>query len=93
VVETVEIVGAIAVLAAFAASQAQVLGTQTLTYLALNFLGSFTLAVIAWHQSQWGFLLLEGAWALVSAWGLSRKLRTRRGSRDPRHVPTDDFAD
>ncbi|HVV57323.1 MAG TPA: hypothetical protein VHC45_03095, partial [Gaiellaceae bacterium] len=54
--------------------QAQVLGTQTRTYLTLNFAGSFLLAAIALIQSQWGFLLLEGAWALVSAWALLRGL-------------------
>jgi len=78
---TVEIAGAIAVLLAFAASQAQLLGTRTLTYLSLNFVGSFALALIAWKQSQWGFLLLEGAWALISVWGLLTRLAAFRRPR------------
>jgi hypothetical protein len=46
-------------------------------YLALNLVGSGLLAVLAWHEEQWGFLLLEGVWALVSLWGLIQVLRGR----------------
>jgi hypothetical protein len=45
-------------------------------YLALNLVGSAVLAVLAWHEDQWGFLLLEGVWALVSVWGL---IQVQRG--------------
>ena len=50
-------------------------GLNTLTYLVLNLVGSAVLAVLAWHEEQWGFLLLEGAWALISLWGLIQVLR------------------
>jgi hypothetical protein len=90
VTEAAEIGGALAVLAAFVASQMQILGTQTLTYLVLNFAGSFTLAAIAWDQRQWGFLLLEGAWAAVSAGAFSRQVRTTvKESRSLRVPHTD----
>jgi len=29
--------------------------------------GSFVLAVIAWVDERWGFLLLEGVWSIISA--------------------------
>ena len=47
-------------------------------YLVLNLIGSAILAVLAWYESQLGFLLLEVVWALVSAWSLGQVLRGRQ---------------
>ena len=68
--QLVQIVGALLILAAFAAVQFDRMRPDSRLYLALNLVGSAILAVLAWHESQWGFLLLEGVWAIVSAWGL-----------------------
>jgi hypothetical protein len=40
--------------------------------LLLNLVGSAVLAVLAAHERQAGFLLLEACWAAISAWGLVR---------------------
>jgi hypothetical protein len=79
--QLVQIVGALLILAAFAAVQFERMRPDSRLYLALNLVGSAILAVLAWHESQWGFLLLESVWALVSAWGLAAALRTKPQAR------------
>lgn len=73
--QLVQIVGALLILAGFAAVQFERMRPDSRLYLTLNLVGSAILAVLAWHESQWGFLLLEGVWAIVSAWGLATTLR------------------
>jgi hypothetical protein len=36
----------------------------------LNAAGAAVLTVVAYEEEQWGFLLLESVWTLVSAWGI-----------------------
>ena len=73
--QAVQIVGALLILAAYAAAQFHRLDQDSRTYLVLNLVGSAILAVLALHEEQWGFLLLEGVWALVTAYSLYRVLR------------------
>ncbi len=68
--QVIQIVGALLILAAFAAVQFDRMRPDSRLYLALNLVGSAILAVLAVAASQWGFVLLEGVWAVVSAWGL-----------------------
>jgi hypothetical protein len=70
--QLVQILGSLLVLTAFAAAQRGALSTDTRAYLTLNLIGSVVLTILAAHEQQWGFLLLETVWALVSAWGLAR---------------------
>lgn len=72
--DILEIVGAIMILGAFALAQFRVLNVQSYPYLLLNVIGSGILAIIAALSQQWGFLLLEGGWALVSLWGCITRL-------------------
>jgi len=76
--QVVQILGALAILAAFVAAQLGVFDVRSRTYLWLNFLGALVLAIVAWQERQWGFLLLEGVWTLVSAWSLAALVRLRR---------------
>ena len=73
--QAVQVVGALVILAAFAAAQARRLDVRSRTYLVLNVVGAGALALDAWRERQWGFLLLEGVWALVAAFGLVREVR------------------
>ncbi len=81
--QLVQLVASLAVLVAFAAGQRGVLAPSSRAYLALNLAGSAVLAVLAAHERQWGFLLLESCWAVVSGWGLLAR-GGRRGSRAAR---------
>jgi hypothetical protein len=74
--QLVQIIGALLILTAFAAVQFDRMRPHSQLYLVLNLVGSVVLAFLAWVESQWGFLLLEGVWAMVSAWGLATTLRT-----------------
>ena len=75
--QAVQIVGALLILLAYGAAQFGLLDQHSRVYIVLNLVGSAVLAVLAWHEEQWGFLLLEGVWALVSLWGLIQVLRGR----------------
>jgi hypothetical protein len=73
--QLVQIFGALLILAGFVAGQAAVLRVDSRPYLWLNLVGSLVLTVDAWRGRQWGFVLLEAVWAVVSAWGLVTRRR------------------
>ncbi|HEX6026693.1 MAG TPA: hypothetical protein VFZ00_32140 [Solirubrobacter sp.] len=75
--QAVQIFGALLILAGFVAAQAGLLRAESRPYLWLNLLGAVILTADAWRGRQWGFVMLEGVWALVSAWGLVRGRRVR----------------
>jgi hypothetical protein len=81
VLQIVSVLGALAILLAYAANQFRLIGPMNLSYALLNFAGSLVLAVVAVFEVQWGFILLEVVWALVSLWGIITILR---GSASPR---------
>ena len=77
-IQAVSAAGAILILLPFAASQFGKLTTQSLAYQLMNLIGSAALTAVAVIESQYGFILLEGTWALVSAAGLARVLGRAR---------------
>ena len=77
-VQLVQIVGSLLILVPFGLAQLGRLSACSRPYLILNLAGSMVLAADAAIGSQWGFLLLEGAWAVMSLAGLARA-RNRQG--------------
>ncbi len=73
--QAVQVLGSLLILSGFALAQLGRLDQKSLVYLALNLLGSAVLSVEAVLERQWGFLLLEGVWALVSAASLAGAAR------------------
>lgn len=73
----VELLGAACILSAFTLAQLGRLKTSSLPYLVLNVAGAGILAVVAAVDGDIGFLVLEGVWTAVSAYGLLRLLLRR----------------
>ncbi|WP_300682628.1 hypothetical protein [Nocardioides sp.] len=72
----IQIGGSLLVLIPFILVQLGRMTPSSLLYIWLNLIGSGVLAADALHGHQWGFLLLEGTWALVSAYSLISKKPT-----------------
>jgi hypothetical protein len=68
--QIVQIAGALLILAGFILTQGNVLDADSHLYLVLNLTGATILAVLAFQAQRWGFVLLEGVWALVALVGL-----------------------
>ena len=83
--QLLQILGAVLVLAAYAAAQLRLLDARSFVYGLLNLAGSAILVLLALDSRQWGFLLLEGTWAVISLWAVLALLRRSRArSRGPR---------
>ena len=71
--QIVQVLGSLLILSAFVAVQRGRLSTRSRLYLTLNLVGASVLTVLAAHERQLGFLLLESVWALVAAHALLRR--------------------
>ena len=68
-----QLFGAILIVSAFALSQTGRLDARSYLYILLNLIGGAVLAVLAYQQARWGFVLLEGTWTLISLVSLVMK--------------------
>ena len=70
--QSVQLIGAVLILIPFAAVQLKRMRTESVPYQLMNLLGSAVLTATAAQQAQYGFVLLEGTWAIMSLVGLAR---------------------
>jgi hypothetical protein len=80
----ISVLGALAILVAYAANQFGWIKPSQLSYTVANFVGAGILTVVAVVDRQVGFVLLQGGWTLVSLWGIITILRGDARKGDPR---------
>lgn len=74
-IQIVSVVGSLLILLAYTANQTGRMTADQAIYSLVNLLGAGILAVVALLEEQWGFLLLEGVWSVVSLAALVRAWR------------------
>ncbi|MCA9864013.1 MAG: hypothetical protein R2853_04640 [Thermomicrobiales bacterium] len=72
-----QLLGAVLIVSAFALSQTGRLDARSSLYIMLNLVGGAILAVLAYQQARWGFVLLESTWTLISLISLIMKSQGR----------------
>jgi hypothetical protein len=80
--QTIQMLGAVIVLAGFVANQRMGLSSDAALFLLANALGTAILTACAAVNHDLGFTVLEGTWAIVSTLSLIRAVRRDR-SRIP----------
>ena len=73
--QVISMVGALMVLGAYFTYQRGWLGKEHRLYSAMNAVGAGLLCWVALADGRWGFVLLEGAWTLMSLPALIRPPR------------------
>ena len=81
--QIMQMVGAVLILAGFILSQKSLLDANSYLYLILNLAGAAILTVLAFQAQRWGFVLLEGVWALVALVGLFLRLAGKEPAATP----------
>lgn len=71
-IQVISLLGSLVILSAYVAGQRGWLNPHRRSYALANFVGAGVLAIVALVERQWGFLVLEGTWALVSAYSSIR---------------------
>lgn len=79
-IQILSLIGAILILVAYTSNQMGRLALLTVRYQLLNFIGGAALFVTAVTEIQYGFMLMEGAWTIVSFLGLVNVLRKRQAA-------------
>ena len=79
--QLLSLVGAALILAGFALLQLEKVRREDVSFSLMNFVGSSLLTIVAIEDRRLGFIILEGAWALLSLIPLFQ--RAQRARRAP----------
>jgi hypothetical protein len=79
--QVVQLVGAILILTAYVAAQNNRLRFDSAKFLGMNMVGAAILAVVAFVNRDYGFLLLEGVWTWVSARGFRKAYKVEQSAK------------
>ena len=75
--QVISVLGAIMILVAYGMIQNGIWRELNPGYLALNFIGSVLLGIVAVYEQQAGFIILEFVWAVMALLGVARALKLR----------------
>ena len=78
-IQLISVAGALLILIPFAGSQVGRLSPHSLAYQLMNLVGAASLTAVAVIEVQYGFILLEGIWTIMSVVGLWKLLQRRPG--------------
>lgn len=81
--ELIQIIGALLNMGAFALLHFEIAPSSALRYLIPNWVGSVLLVGSAYVDQQWGFLMLESAWVLVTGYAISQRFLGRPSRNTP----------
>jgi membrane-bound ClpP family serine protease len=81
--QVAQMAGALLILVGFILSQRNLLDADSYLYLILNLVGATILVVLAFQMQRWGFVLLEGVWALVALVGVILRLVRKEPTATP----------
>lgn len=76
--QVISIAGAVMVLIAYASHQMERMRVETYAYQLLNLCGGAMLVTAAITTRQAGLILMEGAWVVISVYGLVKLITRRR---------------
>jgi hypothetical protein len=81
--QAIQIAAGVLVVSAFAGLQLKLLDPYRAMYLVLNLIGTAVLTAVALSGEQFGFVLTNGVWAVVSLLGLVRVAHSRLRPQGP----------
>lgn len=78
--QVISFIAAMVILVAYVGHQTRRMDPSGVAYNVMNAAGSGVLTYVAFHPFSVGFVVLEGVWAIVSAYAIIRAVRNRKAN-------------